>query len=124
MIINQDDKVLLVKGYKRGWEFPGGFVNSEESIKAAAIREAKEESGIDIELTDFLGVEHHIKKTSIVVVFKGRPIGGTIETSNETKDVGYFDLNESLKIMAIDHFKDRLLRCVNENQIPFFIEIP
>lgn len=122
MVINQDDKILLVKSYIRGWEFPGGFAKSGESITAAAIREVKEESGIDIQLKELLGVEHNIEKSTIVLVLKGSPIGGKIATSNETKAVGYFPADEALNLFQLDQYKDRLLRCLNKNQIPFIIE--
>ncbi|MEH7564048.1 NUDIX hydrolase [Priestia megaterium] len=38
MVVNQDHHVLLVKNHRRGWEFPGGFVEAGESIKDAGIR--------------------------------------------------------------------------------------
>lgn len=42
--------------------FPGGFVNIEETIENAARREVKEETSLDIELTDILGVYSHPKR--------------------------------------------------------------
>ena len=122
MVIGQDAKILLVKGYIWGWEFPGGFVHTGESVKAAAIREVKEESGIDIQLTDFLGIEHNIEKSTMVIVLKGKPIGGKIATSIETKAVGYFTLEEALNLIQLDYYKERLHRCLNEKEVPFFIE--
>lgn len=122
MVIGQDNKILLVKGHNRGWEFPGGFVKSNELIKAAAIREVKEESGIDIHLLKFLGIENSIEKSVTVAVFLGIPIGGKIETSSETQAVGYFTPEEALNLIQLDHYKERLHRCLNEKEVPFFIE--
>lgn len=39
---------MLIKGPSRGWEMPGGIVGEGKSLKDAAVREPKEESGIDI----------------------------------------------------------------------------
>ncbi len=44
-----DDKVLVVKaGYKRYWSFPGGVIDAGETPAAAAVREVREETGIEL----------------------------------------------------------------------------
>jgi len=50
IVINEENEILLIKGPKRGWEMSGGQVEEGESIVQAAIRETKEESGIEIEI--------------------------------------------------------------------------
>ncbi|MCM3791827.1 MULTISPECIES: NUDIX hydrolase [Priestia] len=120
MVINQDHHVLLVKNHRRGWEFPGGFVEAGESIKDAGIREVKEESGIVIEVTNFLGVEQDVKRSTTVILLKGKAISGEISVSSETQDVGYFTLEEAKNIIKLDNFKDRMARCLKEAEIPFF----
>ncbi len=56
IVINEQQEILLIKGPRRGWEMPGGQVEEGESLKDAAIRETKEESGIDVEIVSFCGV--------------------------------------------------------------------
>ncbi|KIL43202.1 ADP-ribose pyrophosphatase [Jeotgalibacillus campisalis] len=56
IVLNDQKEILLIKGPKRGWEMPGGIVEEGESLKDAAIRETKEESGIDIEVLKFCGI--------------------------------------------------------------------
>jgi ADP-ribose pyrophosphatase YjhB (NUDIX family) len=120
MVVNQDHHVLLVKNPRRGWEFPGGFVEVGESIKDAGIREVKEESGIVIEVTNFLGVEQEVKRSTTVILLKGKAVSGKISVSNETQGVGYFTLEEAKNIIKLDNFKDRIDRCLKETEIPFF----
>lgn len=59
-IIHQDSKVLLVKRkkdpFKEKMVLPGGFINEGEKVEDAAIREVKEETSLDIELDNILGV--------------------------------------------------------------------
>jgi len=62
--IIRDDKVLMVKENKLAvrnkWNFPGGRIEQGEHILEAARREAKEETGYDIELTGTTGIYNFI----------------------------------------------------------------
>ncbi|WJH35424.1 NUDIX domain-containing protein [Paenibacillus sp. CC-CFT747] len=70
--ILQDDKVLILQENKptvrNQWNFPGGCVEPGEDIRTAARREAKEESGYEIELTGTTGVYSFISSTNHHVV--------------------------------------------------------
>jgi 8-oxo-dGTP diphosphatase len=122
MVVNHENKILLVNGYERGWEFPGGFVGKDESIKAAAIREVKEESGININNINLLGVEQSVSNSTIVFLLKATPVSGKLSISNETKDVGYFTVEESKRMIKLEAFKERMVRCLNKKEIPFLTE--
>jgi 8-oxo-dGTP diphosphatase len=115
MVMNEDDDFLLVKS-RRGWEFPGGYLEDGEAIKDAAIREVKEESGIGIELMNSLGVEQDIERSTCVFLFKGRPVSGKLRGSEETVDAGYFSLQEVMSMITIAYFKERVIRCLNEDE--------
>ena len=59
---NTDGKYLAVKETRnRGWWIPGGLVDPTEDFFKAAKRETKEETGIDIEITGILRVEHSVQ---------------------------------------------------------------
>lgn len=66
LIINDEGKIFLTKRgshatNERGtWEIPGGKVNFGETLQHAAIREAKEEYGIDIELIEQFVAQNHL----------------------------------------------------------------
>jgi 8-oxo-dGTP diphosphatase len=122
-VLDEKNNILLVKGYRRGWEFPGGYVSRGESIRAAAIREVKEESGIDIVLSRTLGVEHDMNRSISVFVFEGKMIGGKLATSNENDDVGFFSYEEAMKKIKLQNFKDRLYKCVHDKESPYIIEL-
>jgi len=60
ILTNEKDEVLLVKssrGFTKGmWNVPGGFIEYGEGPEVAAAREAKEETGLDVEIGELLGV--------------------------------------------------------------------
>lgn len=58
VIITTPEGVILIrrKNPPHGWALPGGFIDSGETVEQAAIREAKEETGLDIELIGLHGV--------------------------------------------------------------------
>jgi 8-oxo-dGTP diphosphatase len=123
MVLNQENKVLLVKGRRRGWEFPGGYVGKGEAIRDAAIREVKEESGIDIQLIRFCGIDQDTARSTCIVLFEGTPIGGDLRISDESQEVGYFPTDEALKMFTWKSFKDRFIRCLHKEEHPFLAEI-
>jgi 8-oxo-dGTP diphosphatase len=62
-----------------GWALPGGFVEVGETVEAAAVREAGEETGLDVELVELLGVYSDPARDprghTVSVVFTGRARG-------------------------------------------------
>ena len=60
-----------------GYALPGGFIEEGEQAEAAALREMKEETGLDVELTGLLGVysrpDRDPRQHTLSVVFTGRP---------------------------------------------------
>jgi ADP-ribose pyrophosphatase YjhB (NUDIX family) len=78
--ILEDGKILLTRREDfEVWCLPGGAVDEGESVAQAAIRETREETGLEVELTRLVGIyssPHAAEGGRHVVLFAARPVGG------------------------------------------------
>ena len=65
------------------WSWPSGFVDAGERVEDAAIREVREETGIDVEIGDLLGVWSRTGEQVVVIAYRARPTGGTLRPGPE-----------------------------------------
>ncbi|REB07321.1 NUDIX hydrolase [Sporosarcina sp. BI001-red] len=122
IVLNDKNELLLIKGPRRGWEMPGGQVEEGESLKDAAIRETKEESGIDIEIIKFCGIFQNVERSICNTLFLGKVIGGQPTTSPESLEVGFFPVKKALEMVTITNFRQRIESCLDENTHPFYVD--
>ncbi|AJS58963.1 ADP-ribose pyrophosphatase [Paenibacillus sp. IHBB 10380] len=122
VVVNSRNEILLIKGPRRGWEMPGGQVELGESLSQAAIRETKEESGIDIEIIKFCGVFQNVNGSICNTLFLARPIGGELTVTEEALELGYYSIEEALNKVTWKNFRDRIAYCLRPEMQPFYIE--
>ena len=83
LVSNDNGEILLINSPRRGWEYPGGMVEPGETFQDALIREIKEEAGVDVEITGFIGLCKNVEKDVVNIDFACRYLGGELTTSSE-----------------------------------------
>ena len=104
----EDGGIVLVrrKHPPPGWALPGGFVEAGESVAAAARRELREETGLDVELTELFHVyadpARDPRGPTLSVVFIGRA-RGTPVGADDAAEARVFPLDALPAPLAFDH---------------------
>jgi len=97
-IIRANDGIVLVRrAIEPGvgkWVFPGGYVDRGEEITSAAIREAREECGLDVELQGLVDIYSYAGRTPIIVVYAATVTGGTLCVDDECLEARVFSAPE------------------------------
>jgi len=74
------------------WVFPGGFVDRGEHPEQAAVREAREEAGIEIRLDGILGIYSHPPGSPVIlIVYRGEVTGGAPQALDESLEAALFE---------------------------------
>jgi 8-oxo-dGTP diphosphatase len=95
-IIRTDEgRLVLVRraiepGYGK-WVFPGGYVDRGEPLPHAAIREAREECGLDIRLDGLVNIYSYAGRAPVIVVYAATAISGALAVDEECLEAVGFD---------------------------------
>lgn len=112
-IFNEKGEVLLQRrGDSNKWGFPGGALEIGETPQAAAVREAKEETGLDVEVGRVIGVYNDLdirypsgdRAQSVVIAFELKAVGGELFCDQEeTLELRYFSKDEKPELFTKSH---------------------
>jgi 8-oxo-dGTP diphosphatase len=118
-VIVQDRKLVLIRRGvepdKGKWSIPGGGVELGETVGDAAVREAKEECGLDIELVEdrpmdaldkmVLGEKGRLQYHYVLLQFLARPKGGTLKPTSDATEARWVPLEEVKRYNLTDSFR-------------------
>ena len=108
LVTNDEGKILLVNSPWRGWEYPGGLIEPGETFRQALHREVREEAGVEIEITGFVGICKNVGKDIVNIDFTAKYVGGELTTSEESTEVGWFTAEEAFQMITFPLTKKRL----------------
>jgi ADP-ribose pyrophosphatase YjhB (NUDIX family) len=95
VLVSTEGKLVLVRRAIQPalgrWAFPSGYVDRGETVENAAIREVKEETGLDIKITQLIGVYSSASNPVVLAVYSSEVIGGNLYAGSETDAVGKYD---------------------------------
>src|SRR6185436_2144825 len=91
---NEDNHILLLRraiepGYGK-WVFPGGYVDRGELVPVAAVREAREEAGLEVRIDRLLNVYSYPGRAPVIIVYVATIMGGTLAIDDESTEAKFF----------------------------------
>jgi len=98
IIKTDNDRLVLVRraiepGYGL-WVFPGGYVDRGEPLTSAAIREAREECGLDVRLDGLVNIYSYPGRAPVIVVYAATALGGTLCVDDEGLETAEFEAKD------------------------------
>jgi len=94
IISNDAGEIVLVRraihpGYGK-WVFPGGYVDRGEEVLGAAIREAREEAGVEIRIESLINVYSYPERAPVIIVYAATMTGGCLACDDEGLEARMF----------------------------------
>ncbi len=98
VITTADDRIVLVRraiepGYGL-WVFPGGYVDRGEEVTVAAIREAREEAGLDVRLDGLINIYSYPARPIVIIVYSASIVAGHLRIDEESLEARLFSRAE------------------------------
>lgn len=130
-IQDDDGRILMIRRTDNDlYSIPGGQLELGETLAQAAVREVREETGIECEVTGVVGLysnPNHViayddgeVRQEFSICFRAKPISGKLRTSNESKEVQWAT-TETIELLKVHtSVKTRIEHALLGRETPFF----
>ncbi|MFG3099200.1 NUDIX domain-containing protein [Streptomyces sp. NPDC048182] len=119
IVVDADGRVLLQRRVDNGkWALPGGRMEIGETLPGCAVRETREETGLDVEVLGLVGTytdPGHVfayddgeVRQEFSICFLARPTGGELAVSDESTEVAWFEPAETDDLPMVAGIRKRL----------------
>ncbi|MEV4150203.1 NUDIX domain-containing protein [Amycolatopsis sp. NPDC049691] len=130
-IQDDDGRILMIRRTDNGlYSIPGGQLELGETLAEAAVREVREETGIECKVTGVIGLysdpRHVIAyddgevRQEFSICFRAKQVSGTLRTSNESSEVDWISPNQTSSIQIHPTIKLRIKHGLAEEKSTFF----
>lgn len=120
LVTNDEGKILMVNSPCRGWEYPGGLIESGETFEQALHREIWEESGVEVEITGFVGICKNVERNIVNIDFTCRYVSGELTTSDESTEVIWATPEQAMELITFPLTKKRLANILSGDRNAHF----
>jgi 8-oxo-dGTP diphosphatase len=131
VLVEMESGIVLVKRgedpFAGWWALPAGYIEADESVEQAAVRECKEETGLDVELLELFGVYSFPEgpvQSGIIIFHRARPVSGELQAGNDAQDVRVFPPDGLPEKLAFRTHREVLERWVRSRSPQFRAEVP
>lgn len=108
LVTNDRGEILLVKSPWRGWEYPGGLIEPGETFREALHREVREEAGVEIEITGFVGICKNVERNIVNIDFTAKYLSGELRPSEESTEVIWATPEKAFRLIQFPLTRKRL----------------
>ena len=126
-LVIRNGKVLLIRrtiepflGY---WDIPGGFCEVDEHPTETAVREVREETGLEIELTGLLGLwlDEYVSSATLNVYYLARPLSRQLHPGDDAEGAAWFAPSALPRLIAFANGRQALTTWASDDTLPLHL---